>query len=135
MTHTDNCAQRIPKSYTDLFSMLPNQAGSTALCLTCGAYLDSKGKGYCTEHAKTCGPVFFIVQQCKLIVIAGKRALYLPCPFVDENNETPQYRGKPLYLDNKRILLLKRLYFGHQIREKIVNERQRLQNVIRLEYY
>jgi len=126
---------RIPRSYTDLFRMLPNQAGSTALCLTCGLYLDSKGKGMCTEHAKRCGPVFFIVQQVKLILICGPRAVYLPCPYVDENRETPQYRGKPLYLDEERMKMIKKHYFSHTAREKVVNERQVLQNVIRMNYY
>lgn len=128
----------MPVNYTDLFVLLPDHEGSTAVCLNCGACIDAKGKGLCGKHVVECGAgcgIFFLVQQCKVIAMSEQRAIYLPGIFVDENHETPQFKGRPLRLDIGRMMELKNMYATHRIREKVSGDRGMLASIIRLGYY
>ena len=53
----------------------------------------------------------------------GVKAAYVPSPYVDSHGETPQYRGRPLNLDLSRYELLRELWVGHLVRERVITER------------
>lgn len=57
----------LPPSYTQLHSQLTTISGCSfpALCLICGAVMDSNGKGKCAAHSKNCskdGGIMFLLQ-------------------------------------------------------------------------
>jgi hypothetical protein len=126
----------LPPSYTDLHCDLVQQLSDTlsssgqaasdkgevrpALCLLCGAVLDANGRGQCTAHAAACGHgsgVFFLLQECVVVLLHGTRAAYLPAPYVDRHGEKHgQFRGRPLHLDPHRLHLLRSLVALHEVR-------------------
>ena len=131
----------LPMAYTDLHLELTAATPSEhpALCLTCGAVLDGDGKGRCTAHAAACGlgrGMFFLLQECTLVLFHHRRACYLPSPFVDAHGERHgQYRGRPLYLDQRRLEVLRSLAAQHEIPLKVVYERSNSRQVIITGYY
>ena len=115
----------LPKAYTDLYAelseMRPN-CEHIAVCLVCGQVLDAGGKGQCTKHAYECGAgtgMFFLLQECVGIVIHAQKSAYIHSPYVDHYGEA-QYRGRPLNLDMNHYCLMKGMWTGHLIREKVI---------------
>lgn len=53
----------------------------------------------------------------------GHKAAYVHSPYVDSHGETPQYRGRPLNLDLNRYEILKEMWVGHLVRERVITER------------
>ncbi len=131
----------LPSAYTDLHSELTAATGSEhpALCLLCGAVLDGDGKGRCTAHATKCNlgcGMFFLLQECTLVLMHRRRACYLPSPYVDDHGERHgQFRGRPLYLDRRRLDLLRALAANHEIPLKVVHNRSTSRQVIISGYY
>jgi len=133
--------KHLPTSYTDLYAQLGAlcpESEQTALCLVCGAVLNANGKGECTEHAMKCGGgagIFFLLQECFGLILHGKDAAYVHSPYVDSHGETPQFRGRPLNLDLDRYEILKELWVGHLVRERVTTERVNLRQVIIANFY
>ena len=119
----------LPKSYTDLYAELSEMCPTCehiAVCLVCGQVLDAGGKGQCTKHAFECGAgagIYFLLQECVGIIIHGQKSAYIHSPYVDHYGEASQYRGMPLNLDMNHYRLMKGLWTGHLIREKVIAER------------
>ena len=90
-----------------------------ALCLLCGQVENADGKGACTAHAARCGlgtGAFFLLQECLVVLMHGPRACYLASPYVDDHGERHgQFRGRPLYLDQTRLQLLRDLTAHHEV--------------------
>jgi hypothetical protein len=90
-----------------------------ACIFTMTQVLDANGKGKCTAHAATCGHgngVFFLLQECIVVLMHGTRAAYLPAPYVDRHGEKHgQFRGRPLHLDQQRLNLLRNLVAMHEV--------------------
>jgi hypothetical protein len=126
-----NKINSLPISYTDLYatlgSMLPDSE-LTAICFVCGQVLDAGGKGECTRHTYECGAgcgIFFLLQECVCIAIQQGSAAYITSPYVDSHGETPQYRGRPLNMDDSRYEFLHELWSGHMLREHVIAERSK----------
>ncbi|CAN0458875.1 unnamed protein product, partial [Hapterophycus canaliculatus] len=78
-----------------------------AVCLVCGEVLDASGRGQCTKHVKECGcgvGLFFLLQECAVLLIHGRKASYFPSPYADAYGERQRhsFRGRPLFLDQRR---------------------------------
>jgi len=121
----------IPTSYTDLYASLgalcPPGQEQTAICLVCGCILDAQGKGRCTQHSSVCGGgvgVFFLMQDCKGLLVHNGKAAYVQSPYVDSHGETPQFRGRPLFLDKDRLKVFEELWTSHGARMKVIGERR-----------
>lgn len=121
----------LPVSYTDLYAklgaMLPD-CELTAVCFVCGEVLDAGGKGECTRHAHQCGVgcgIFFLLQECICLGMHRDTAAYITSPYVDSHGETPQYRGRPLNMDESRYEFLHELWSGHLLREYVIAERSK----------
>ncbi|GMH82744.1 hypothetical protein TrVE_jg11610 [Triparma verrucosa] len=131
----------MPKSYTALYTTvkrLLNNSKNCAVCLTCGHVLDSGGGGNCTAHAQVCGAgvgLFFLVGDCSGLLISNRLATYLPSPYVDEHNETPVFRGKPLSMSPKRWAEYKELYISSAVRSKVYSDRRAANRTIILDHY
>lgn len=100
--------------------------------------LNASGKGECTKHAGRCGGgagIYFLVQECVGLVIHEQKAAYVHSPYVDYFGETPQYRGRPLNLNLDRYHILRSLWSGHLIREKVAAERANTRQVIIPNFY
>ena len=126
----------MPRSYTSLYSAI--KAKNSAVCLTCGGVFDSGGGGALTAHAQTCGcgvGLFFLIGDCTGLLISGQLATYLPSPYVDEHNETPVFRGKPLSLSSKRWEEYENLYWGHGVKDKVYSERRNATRTIIMNHY
>mmetsp|Transcript_20735 Transcript_20735/g.26177 ORF Transcript_20735/g.26177 Transcript_20735/m.26177 type:complete len:471 (+) Transcript_20735:1-1413(+) len=121
----------LPVSYTDLYAdlgLLSPDTELTAVCLVCGEVLNAGGKGKCTSHAFQCGGgcgIFFLLQRCRGLLIATEKAAFIPSPYVDSHGETPQFRGRPLFMDKLRYDALHELWSGHLIRDKVISERSK----------
>jgi hypothetical protein len=137
----------MPTSYTDLYaslsSLCPGQ-NQTAICLCCGLVISLKGRGKCTQHSRVCGGgagLFFLMpeqslmQECKGLLIHNSRAVYVQSPYVDAHGETPQFRGRPLFLDPERWKVFLDLWKNHAVRVKVLGDRRNLRQVIVLNYY
>ena len=131
----------LPKSYTTLHGRVAQCVDYEypAICLACGFVLDAGGKGHCTEHAKACcadGAIFFLVQDCILLLIHGVRASYFPPPYVDEHGERHKnYRGKPLNSDKRRSENIRSLWATHGIPREVVTKRSTSNRVIINRHY
>jgi len=141
---TDGHRRRItmlPTSYTDLYAELGAlcpDSEQTALCLVCGQVLNAGGKGECTKHAYKCGGgsgIFFLLQECVSLIMHGVKAAYIHSPYVDSHGETPQYRGRPLNLDLDRYNILREMWSGHLVRERVISERASSRQVIIANFY
>ena len=102
----------LPHSYTKLHGMLTAVCDYDypALCMTCGSIIDAGGNGLCTKHNKDCASgvgVYFLLQDCMILLLDGMRGTYYPAPYVDAHGEKHRsFRGKPLFIDAKRCVLL-----------------------------
>ena len=100
--------------------------------------LNAAGKGECTKHAYTCGGgagIFFLLQECVGLIMHGLKAAYVHSPYVDFYGETPHYRGRPLNLDLDRYRILRSLWSGHLVREKVIAKRASTRQVIIANFY
>ena len=131
----------VPTSYTDLYaelgSLLPN-CEQIAVCLVCGEVLNAGGRGECTKHSYECGAgagMFFLLQECSGLIMHKTKAAYVHSPYVDSHGETPQFRGRPLYLDLVRYEHLREVWMGHGVRQMVVAERSHNRQVILNDFY
>jgi Proteolysis_6 C-terminal len=98
----------LPHAYTELHAHIAASGSADetpAICLLCGHIASAGGQGHCTKHAKQCGKgvcLFFLMQECTVLLVNGKRAAYFPSCYVDEHGEKHRARGRPLFLDPKR---------------------------------
>lgn len=98
----------LPNSYTKLHGMLTAVCDYDypALCMTCGSIIDASGKGLCTTHNLDCSSgvgIYFLLQDCTILLLDGMRGTYYPAPYVDAHGEKHRsFRGKPLFIDAKR---------------------------------
>ncbi|KAH9249372.1 hypothetical protein BASA81_012903 [Batrachochytrium salamandrivorans] len=143
----------LPSKYDELYSqvmqnyMCPTKkhfSREVALCLMCGECVcagaaccsrkRSSGTphGAATLHAlQTCAGlgVFLMLQRCQILLIHGKRAMFLPAPYLDSDGypDPNLSRGKPLQLDEERYLALQRLVADHQVPNEVMRNRGELQ--------
>mmetsp|Transcript_14235 Transcript_14235/g.21295 ORF Transcript_14235/g.21295 Transcript_14235/m.21295 type:complete len:1890 (-) Transcript_14235:130-5799(-) len=126
----------LPEAYTKLHGQLTSLCSYDypAICLTCGKVLDAAGKGQCSAHVKFCGEevgIFFLLQDCNLLLLFGMRGCYYSAPYVDSHGEKHRhYRGKPLFLDMKRFNMLTKLWATHGIPREVVQKRSTSTRVI-----
>ena len=123
----------------------PPQAKSSALCLVCNTLLSAGKKvhggiGECTMHARKCGGgngMVFLVYECAVILIAGKRAARFPSPYVDAFGESPNahQRRRPLARDDRIYGALGDLWEGHQVAAEVSRLRDSSERLIRDNYY
>jgi hypothetical protein len=98
----------LPNSYTKLHGILTSVCDYDypALCMTCGSIIDASGKGLCTTHNADCVSgvgIYFLLQDCTILLLDGMRGTYYPAPYVDAHGEKHRsFRGKPLFIDAKR---------------------------------
>ncbi len=100
--------------------------------------MNAAGKGECTKHSFMCGAgmgMFFLLQECSGLIMHNGKAAYIHSPYVDSHGETPQYRGRPLNLDLDRYEILREMWFGHSVRQKVVAERATARQVIISDFY
>ena len=132
---------RLPRAYTELHSELTAQTPSEhpAVCLACGLVLCGDGKGECTRHAAHCGGgcgVYFLLQECTVLLVHGPRACYFASPYVDAYGERHgQFRGRPLHLDEQRIEVVRKLWATHGVEQQVVQSRSNSRQVIINSYY
>jgi hypothetical protein len=104
------------------------------------ASLFDSAAGECTLHARSCGTgagVFFLVQQCQVLLVRGSRSTYYPSLYLDASGEVNEHRGqnRPLFLSSKRYRKLEDLYTSHQVAKEISRKRSSAESVIRLNWY
>ncbi|CAM9422800.1 unnamed protein product, partial [Choristocarpus tenellus] len=97
-----------------------------AVCLVCGDVLDACGNADCTRHAEVCGcgvGVVFLLQECSILLLHGQRAAYFPSPYVDSYGERHRnFRGRPLFLDQRRYGVVRGLWVKHQVAHEVSKE-------------
>ena len=122
--HSYPCAPReqpqfvtLPNSYTKLHGILTGlcEYDYPALCITCGSVIDASGKGLCTKHNADCPSgvgIYFLLQDCTILLLDGMRGTYYAAPYVDTHGEKHRsFRGKPLYIDEKRCVFPQIAFF------------------------
>lgn len=146
---------RLPTSYARLHSTLMTAARTLlpqaqappgeeapdtppAQCLMCGAVLRA-GDGDCTNHVKLCSAgkgAVFLLHDCSILIMSGVRSAYFPSPYVDQHGERNRLvRGKPLFLDPKRMEVLRSMIAEHRIASEVVARRGNSQRVVILGHY
>lgn len=126
----------LPADYTQLHGKMLGLCGFEypALCLTCGIILDAGGKGECTRHVGLCGGdtgLYFLLQDCTVLLMFREKAAYYPAPFVDMHGEKHRhFRGKPLFIDEKRYEVLRKLWSSHTVAREIIQKRSTSNRVI-----
>lgn len=75
--------------------------------------------------------VVVLLQDCTVLLIYKERACYFPSPYVDAYGERhKQYRGRPLFLDDRRLEALRRLWAQQRIAYEVVHSRSAAKQVI-----
>ncbi|RHY29783.1 hypothetical protein DYB32_004862 [Aphanomyces invadans] len=144
----------LPTQYDDLYShnvrlkcrrcdRVPREPG---LCLVCGtllccgesccAYSHVRGNppmGECTRHAFECGGglgAVLMLQQCRVLLVAGSMVAYFPSPYVDSHGEEDPglQRGRPLKLDTNRYNMLQSLWRSHRLYGEVSRLRNQRDN-------
>jgi len=111
----------LPPEYTQLHSAITSLCDYEypALCLVCGAILNANGSRQCCLHTMECGGeggIFFLLQDCSVLLCHGYRCSYFPTPYVDKYGEGHQsYRGKPLHLDMQIYNAMRKMWASHNI--------------------
>jgi hypothetical protein len=132
---------RLPDSYTKLHGDILSMSSYEypAICLTCGAILNADGQGLCTKHGLHCSPeagVFFLVQDCIIVLLFRKKAAYFPSPYVDSYGERHRhFKGRPLFLDQKRMDIVHKLRTDHGIPREVIKNRSSSARVIISDHY
>jgi hypothetical protein len=71
------------------------------------------------------------VQDCSVLLIYGERACYFASPYVDAYGERhKQFRGRPLFLDARRLEALRRLWATQRVAYEVVHSRSAAKHVI-----
>jgi len=126
----------LPNSYTKLHGILTCLCDYEypALCMTCGSVINASGKGLCTAHHADCAfgvGVYFLLQDCTVLLLDGLRGTYYPSPYVDKHGEKHRsFRGKPLFIDAKRIKMLSKLWLSHGLPNEVASKRSNSTRVI-----
>ena len=129
----------LTSSYMDLYAKvgeLKPDAERTAVCLICGEALDSSGIGECTAHSYKCGAgvgICFLLQECVGIILQRGEGSFIHSIYVDSHGETP--RGRPLYLDPKRLEHIREIWGSHQVRQQVLAERESTQQGVVTGFY
>ena len=106
------------------------------VCLACGLVLCGDGKGECTRHAAHCGGgAYFLLQECTVLLVHGPRACYSSPPRRRDGERHGQFRGRPLYLDEQRIEVVRKLWATHGVEQQVVQSRSNSRQVIINSYY
>ena len=81
--------------------------------------------------------VFFLLQDCVVIICHGPRMAWYPSPYVDEYGECNQggLRGRPLFLDSRRYESLRQLWATNGIAQEVYRRRASASRLIILGYY
>ena len=75
-------------------------------------------------------------RQRRYLLVHGPRACYFASPYVDAYGERHgQFRGRPLYLDEQRIEVVRRLWATHGVEQQVVQSRSNSRQVIINSYY
>ena len=132
---------QLPNVYTQFHSILTSMCPYEfpAVCLSCGAVIDAGGKGLCSLHSEKCGKdssVFFLLQDCHILLSHRLKCSYFPAPYVDFHGERHrQVRGKPLHLDTNRFNSLYQLWLSHNVPQEVAHNRQNSTRIIIQGYY
>ncbi|GMF49365.1 unnamed protein product [Phytophthora fragariaefolia] len=149
---------KLASSYTDLHSEVLGKSKckqtwktveNPAICLVCEQVLcagteccrrRSDGMGACTHHAITCGAgvgLFFLMRSSSVLLVFGPRSSYFGSPYLDMFGEEDinVRRGRPLYLNSKRMKALQALYANHQLANEVARNRRTSDQYIRNNYY
>jgi hypothetical protein len=149
---------KLASSYTDLHSEVLGKSKckqtwktveNPAICLVCEQVLcagteccrrRSDGMGACTHHAITCGAgvgLFFLMRSSSVLLVFGPRSSYFGSPYLDMFGEEDinVRRGRPLYLNAKRMKALQALYANHQLANEVARNRRTSDQYIRNNYY
>ncbi|RLN14052.1 hypothetical protein BBJ28_00012263 [Nothophytophthora sp. Chile5] len=149
---------KLAASYTDLHSEVLGKSKckqtwktveNPAICLVCEQVLcagteccrrRSDGMGACTHHAITCGGgvgLFFLMRSSSVLLVFGPRSSYFGSPYLDMFGEEDinVRRGRPLYLNAKRMKALQALYANHQLANEVARNRRTSDQYIRNNYY
>ncbi|KAE9035154.1 hypothetical protein PR001_g9433 [Phytophthora rubi] len=149
---------KLAASYTDLHSEVLGKSKckqtwktveNPAICLVCEQVLcagteccrrRSDGMGACTHHAITCGAgvgLFFLMRSSSVLLVFGPRSSYFGSPYLDMFGEEDinVRRGRPLYLNAKRMKALQALYANHQLANEVARNRRTSDQYIRNNYY
>merc|ERR1711918_77369 len=119
----------LPDSYTKLHGLVLNVCDYEypAICLVCGKILDAGGKKDCTNHAAACSPegsVIFLLQDCTILLLYASRASYYTSPYVDSHGDKHRhYKGRPLFLDEKRNEIIRKFWVKHGIPREVIKNR------------
>lgn len=131
----------LPHTYTSFHAMLSSTCSFEfpAVCLICGSIIDAGGKGLCAIHTSSCCPdngVFFLLQDCEILLCHGSRSSYFPSPYVDAHGERHRYfRGKPLTCDIQRYQLLRKLWATMGVSKEVYNKRSTSSRLIIFGHY
>lgn len=150
----------LPKAFTSLHaSIIPITADDhPAICMRCGLVLNGGGKGECVAHLATCPQrpaihkrqaptllsspfpttvgIFILLHDHTLLLFHYDRAAYYPSPYVDPYGEKhSQYRGRPMFLEARKVRELKSLVMDHRISQEVVGFRTTANRVVILGYY
>jgi hypothetical protein len=149
---------RLQPLYTDLHSevLAHSRCPTTgklvenpAICLVCEQVLcagtdccrrTSDNVGACTAHAIACGygvGLFFLMRSSSVLLVFGPRSSYFGSPYLDMFGEEDinLRRGRPLYLNSKRMRALLTLYANHQLANEVARNRRTSDQYIRNNYY
>lgn len=149
---------RLQALYTDLHSevLAHSRCPTThklienpAICLVCEQVLcagtdccrrSSDSVGACTAHAVSCGygaGLFFLMRSSSVLLVFGPRSSYFGSPYLDMFGEEDinLRRGRPLYLNGKRMKALLTLYANHQLANEVARNRRTSDQYIRNNYY
>ncbi|GLE03517.1 hypothetical protein PINS_up012419 [Pythium insidiosum] len=149
---------RLAPLYTDLHSEVLARSRcpltgkiveNPAICMVCEQVLcagtdccrrASDGMGACTAHAIACGHgvgLFFLMRSSSVLLVFGPRSSYFGSPYLDMFGEEDinLRRGRPLYLNGKRMKTLLRLYANHQLANEVARNRRTSDQYIRNNYY
>eukprot|EP00658_Telonema_sp_P-2_P045401 TRINITY_DN3335_c0_g2_i4.p1 TRINITY_DN3335_c0_g2~~TRINITY_DN3335_c0_g2_i4.p1 ORF type:complete len:268 (+),score=56.95 TRINITY_DN3335_c0_g2_i4:690-1493(+) len=141
---------QMPKSFADLYSeKLVNSTqeckARAAVCLVCGTVVAPKHSpdpsSGCSHHLNTCSGgvgIFFLIQECRVLLMRRGKAAYYLTLYVDRFGERlkgSSQRGRPLFLDSKQLDQLNQLWLSNQVGTKVVAIRCSADRVIRENYY
>ena len=113
-----------------------------AMCLVCSTLLNAGGMRHCSLHSQSCngadgGGVFFLLQECTVLLCSGYRCAYFPTPYVDNiyGESHDSFRGKPLHLDNSIYGMINNMWLEHKISQEIFSIITSSNRLIILGYY
>jgi hypothetical protein len=113
-----------------------------AMCLVCRTLLNAGGMRHCSLHSQSCngadeGGVFFLLQECTVLLCSGYRCAYFPTPYVDNiyGESHDSFQGKPLHLDNSIYGMINNMWLEHKISQEIFSIITSSNRLIILGYY